>query len=61
MSNKPLGGGISGDVPGKGIAKGFVAKDEYKRKKELDEARKAGTAPAEVDAVTGRDVSGFQS
>jgi hypothetical protein len=35
----------------------FVARDDYKKKKELEEARKAGTAPAEVDAVTGRDVS----
>jgi hypothetical protein len=34
--NKPL----AGIDDAKSAAKGFVAKDEYKKKKELDEARK---------------------
>lgn len=51
--SKPLAGGIDQE---KGPARRFVAKDDYKKKKELEEARKAGQEPAEVDVVTGRDV-----
>ena len=34
-----------------------VTRDDWRKKKELDEARKAGTAPAEVDEVTGLDIN----
>lgn len=34
-----------------------VTRDDWRKKKELDEARKAGTAPAERDELTGLDIN----
>jgi len=54
---KPLADGIDGGG-GASEPKGkWVAKDDYKKRMELDEARKAGNAPAEVDIVTGKDIN----
>ncbi|KAI8835839.1 Pre-mRNA splicing Prp18-interacting factor-domain-containing protein [Chytriomyces cf. hyalinus JEL632] len=53
-NNTPLGT-KGGDLPSAGQVK--LSREEFKRQKVIEEQRKAGTIPAEVDPETGKDIN----
>lgn len=57
MSDAATGDGAKPPVELKSAEEVKVTRDDWRKKKELDEARKAGTAPAERDELTGLDIN----
>ncbi|KAI9338532.1 Pre-mRNA splicing Prp18-interacting factor-domain-containing protein [Obelidium mucronatum] len=54
-NSTPLGNGLAGELPSAGAVK--LSREEFKRQKVIEEQRKAGTIPAEVDPETGADIN----
>ncbi|ORY36153.1 hypothetical protein BCR33DRAFT_759054 [Rhizoclosmatium globosum] len=58
-NNTPLGTAgsmsITGDLPSAGAVK--LSREEFKRQKVIEEQRKAGTIPAEIDPETGTNIN----
>ncbi|KAJ3015436.1 UNVERIFIED_CONTAM: mRNA splicing protein [Siphonaria sp. JEL0065] len=54
-NSTPLGNNMAGELPSAGAVK--LSREEFKRQKVIEEQRKAGTIPAEVDPETGADIN----